>query len=283
MSITSSSVLAELNISVWLANKLDKGQTDKVIADANASTKAATVHKNLMAGTHLRKEIADFAASCRLWHHNQTLAWSDKGPRLLPTSLFLDYKGEINTRKATFFAMKQNFLLNYPALVQTAGNYLGSMFDPADYPSIEEVTAKFDFRVVFSPLPEAGDFRVDIPVQDLEEAKQDYEVAFNDRLSDAMSGAWGKLHSTLTAMSEKLTDLNGDEKKRYHETLITNAQSLCQMLTHLNITKDPKLEQARKELERVMAGVDIVDIKDSAIVRADTKAKLDSILKQYEW
>jgi len=173
--------------------------------------------------------------------------------------------------------------LNYPALVQTAGNYLGSMFDPADYPSIEEVTAKFDFRVVFSPLPEAGDFRVDIPVQDLEEAKQDYEVAFNDRLSDAMSGAWGKLHSTLTAMSEKLTDLNGDEKKRYHETLITNAQSLCQMLTHLNITKDPKLEQARKELERVMAGVDIVDIKDSAIVRADTKAKLDSILKQYEW
>ena len=66
MSISSSAVLARLSISVWTANKLDKGATDKVIASNGATEKAAQVHKNLMAGTHLRKDIADYAAECRL-------------------------------------------------------------------------------------------------------------------------------------------------------------------------------------------------------------------------
>ena len=56
MSITSSSVLAEMNISVWTANKVDKGATDDVTNNASAVKDAAQVRKNLMAGTHQRKE-----------------------------------------------------------------------------------------------------------------------------------------------------------------------------------------------------------------------------------
>jgi len=56
MSITSSAVLVELNISVWTANKLDRGATDSVTNNANAVKNAAQVRKNLMAGTSQRKE-----------------------------------------------------------------------------------------------------------------------------------------------------------------------------------------------------------------------------------
>ena len=52
MSITSSAVLTELNISVWTANKLDKGATDNVTNNEYAVKDAAQVRKNLMAGTH---------------------------------------------------------------------------------------------------------------------------------------------------------------------------------------------------------------------------------------
>ena len=78
-------------------------------------------------------------------------------------------------------------------------------------------------------------------------------------------------------------DGDDETKKRYHDTLITNAQSLCGMLTHLNVAGDPKLEQARRELERTMAGADIETIKESATERADIKGKVDAILKQYDW
>jgi hypothetical protein len=286
MSITSSTLLVELNISVWTANKLDKETTNKVTADNNAVAGSGQFRKNLDAGTNLRKEIADYAAGCRLWHNSRTLPWSDKGPRLLATSLFLDYKSELNIRRATFDKMVINFMTNYPSLVSTAHNHLGTLFNSDDYPSEDAVRAKFGFRFSASQLPESGDIRVDLPKQDLDELRRENEEIFESRLGEAMREPWDKLHKLIADTSKKLTDADNEEdqnKRRYHDTLITNAQSLCGLLTHLNITKDPKLEQARRDLELTMLGADIDVIKESPEVRKSLKTKLDAILGQYDW
>lgn len=284
MSITSSSMLVELNISVWTANKLDRGATDSVTNNANAVKNAAQVRKNLMAGTSQRKEIADHAAACRLWHNTKTLPWADKGARLLPTSLFLDYKQEANNRRDRFNRLVDQFVQDYPALVQTSHNYLGDLFDAADYPSADEVHSKFGFRLVFAPVPESGDFRLDLPAQEMDEVKRGYEDSFKDRLAEAMQDPWDRLHKMLLGISDKLTDKDGDEtKKRYHDSLIDNAVELCGVLTHLNVTGDPALERARKDLERVIAGADIEVIRENPDSRADVKQQVDDILKQYNW
>ena len=285
MSISSSAVLVELNISIWTANKLDKGATDAVLANNSASKDSAQVRKNLMAGTGERKKIADYAARARLYHNQTTLSWSDKGARLLPTSLFMDYKSNMNTIERNMNTMINNFYANYADLIETAKLHMGDLFDPNDYPTLEELRGKFGFRLVFSPLPESGDFRLDIPSQDMAELSQKYDMAFNDRLADAMKEPWEKLHKMLAHMSEKLSedDEGLDTKKRYHDTLITNAQELCGMLTHLNITKDPKLEEARRSLELTMLGVDIDDIRESENIRSDVKSKVDEILNKFEW
>jgi hypothetical protein len=55
------------------------------------------------------------------------------------------------------------------------------------------------------------------------------------------------------------------------------------MLTHLNLTKDPTLEQARRDLEKAIAGVDIDSVKEDPLIRTDLKDKLSAMLKQYEW
>ena len=285
MSISSSAVLVELNISVWTANKLDKGATDSVLASNSASKDSAQVRKNLMAGTDKRKKISDYAAKARLYHNQTTLSWSDKGARLLPTSLFMDYKSNMNVYQQNMNTMIEDFYVNYADLIDLAKHHMGDLFNPYDYPSIEELRNKFGFRLVFSPLPEGGDFRLDIPKADMDELGQQYESAFNDRLKDAMREPWEKLHKTLIHISEKLTDIEGDDetKKRYHDTLITNAQELCGLLTHLNVTKDPLLENARRSLELTMLGVDIEAIKESPDVRSSVKAKVDDILKKFDW
>ena len=283
MSISSSAVLARLNISVWTANKLDKTATNNVISSSGATDKAAQVHKNLMAGTHLRKDIADFAAECRLWHNTWTLGWEDRGARLLPTSLFMDYKAQINVRRAKFTAMVDSFCDNYDGHVQISRNYLGTLFSASDYPPVDEVRSKFGFSLVFNPVPESGHFLLDIPAQELEETKRSCEQEIDTRLKEAMRGSWEKLHTMLTGMSEKLTEVDEDTKKRWHDSFVTNARDMCRMLTHLNITKDPELEKARRALEQVMAGADIDVIKDNPMVRESMKTKVDSILKQFEW
>lgn len=284
MSIASSAVLVELNISVWPANKVDREMTETVNEAASAVRDASQTRKNLFAGTSLRKDIEKLAARIRLYHNQHTLPWADKGQRLLPTKLFMEYKQTMNNYEAQFNQMCNNFFYAYPQLVSEAQVHLGTMYRADDYPDLTNVRGKFGFRMAIDPIPESGDFRLDISAQDLEEMKQQYEAKFDERLAEAMRTPWERLHTVLTAMSEKLKDDEGvDSKKRYHDSLVTNAQDLCELLDKMNITNDPKLEDARKQLEQTMLGADIETIKDSAHVRESMKNKVDAILQKFEW
>ena len=288
MSISSSSVLVSLNISVWPASKLDREVTDQVTFNANANASSGKFMKDLFAGTSIRKDIEKYAAHCRVRHLRFTLPWADKGDRLLPTSLFMDYKKFINDAEFRFEELCNNFFAAYPQLLADAPLHLGKLYKADDYPDIDEVKRRFGFRFVFSPLPDAGDFRLDVSNNELEELKQKYASDYDIRLAEAMREPWERLHSTLISMSAKLTDEPGSNdddkpKKRYHETLVTNAQDLCSLLTKLNITGDPKLEEARQQLELTMLGADIEAIKESPAVRESMKSKVDAILSKFEW
>lgn len=287
MSITSSAVLASLNISVWPASKLDREVTDKVTADANANANSGKFIKDLTAGSSLRKDIEKFAAHCRVRHLRFTLPWADKGERLLPTKLFLDYKAFINESEQRFNDLCQRFFADYPQLLANAPINLGKFYKAEDYPPLDEVQGRFGFRYVFSPLPDAGDFRLDVANEDREFLESKYAQAYETRLADAMREPWDRLHKMLTDMSIKLTDepdTDDDKpKKRYHDTLVTNAQELCGLLTKLNITNDPKLEEARKQLEVTMLGADIEVIKESPAIRESMKSKVDAILGKFNW
>jgi hypothetical protein len=285
MSISSSSVLVEMNISVWTANKVDKDATATVTYNNAANRQAAQVRKNLMAGTTQRKEIADYAAAARVWHAARTLPWSDRGARLLPTSLFLDYKAEANLRRTTFNALVEAFLQDYPQLVQQAQGHMGNLFNADDYPPAEAIRDKFNFRLVFSPVPEAGDFRLDIPANELAEIKAGYNNDFVDRVTDATNSLWKQLHDMLLSMSAKLDDGTGDTetKRRYHDSFLDNADTLCRMLSHLNVTNDPVLDGARERMEQAIKGLSMEGIRSDALYRAEAKQRLDEVLKQYEW
>lgn len=287
MSISSSATLAALNISVWPASKLDREVTDQVTSSANANASSGKFMKDLFAGTSLRKDIEKYAAACRVKHLRFTLPWADKGERLLPTSLFLEYKQFINESERKFNQLCDNFFIAYPQLLADAPHHLGKLYKAEDYPTLEEVKGRFGFRYVISPLPEAGDFRLDVNNADLEELKQQYARSYEQRLADAMREPWERLHTLLTGMSEKLTDDDTDDdgksKKRYHETLVTNATDLCSLLSKLNVTGDPKLEEARKQLELTMLGADIEAIKESPAIRESMKSKVDAILGKFDW
>lgn len=284
MSIASSAVLVELNISVWPANKVDREMTETVNTNASAVRDASQTRKNLFAGTTLRKDIEKLAARIRLYHNQNTLPWADKGQRLLPTKLFMEYKQTVNNYEVQFNQLCDNFFVEYPRLVAEAQQHLGSMYRAEDYPELREVVLKFGFRKAFDPIPESGDFRLDVSAQDLEEVKAGYEAKFDERLAEAMRTPWERLHSVLTSMSEKLKDEEGvDTKKRYHDSLVTNAQDLVGLLDKMNITNDPMLEEARKQLELTMLGADIETIKESSHARESMKNKVDGILSRFEW
>ena len=282
-NINTSAMLVDLSISNWTAKKLDKKVSEEVDASKATKTRAGNYHKNLLAGSQALEAVIKYGNNTRLWHHRQTLPWSDSGTRIVTMDNFLDYKAQLVEHENNYNRLVNNFVVTYPTLISAAAFQLGDLFNRDEYPEPEVVAKKFKFSYVFSPLPSAGDFRVDIGEQAAKELVEQYENTFNTRVQEAMQDVWDRVHDCLTHMSDRLADDDKGERKGFHKTLLSNASELIDLMQKLNITKDPKLEAARKELSKALLGVEIDDLKKSDSTRKHVKVQVDEILGKFDW
>lgn len=285
ISIATSAMMVELNISCWTARKLDKRVSEEVDSAKNTKVKAGNYHKHLLAGNPHHEAVIRYAASCRLWNTQQTIPWSDSGPRIVTMENLFNggYKKQLDDRKVEFERLTDVFMGVYPTLISAAAFQLGDLFNREEYPEPEAVAKKFRFNYTLTPIPTAGDFRIDIGEQAKAELVAQYETAFNERLNHAMRDVWQRLYECLTHMSERLASDDEGKRKVFHGTILTNARELIGLLSRLNITNDPKLEEARRDLSAALINTDIDTLKESDYIRENVKAKVDDILQRFEW
>jgi hypothetical protein len=283
ISIASSAMLVELSISTWTARKLDKKVSTQVDLDNGAKTKVVNANKNLMAGTGVLDTIVKYAANARAWHLSQTLPWTDNGSRLLPMSNFMNYKKQLGELETNYEALVDKFIVAYPNLVSAAAFQLGTLFDRNEYPDENSLKKKFKFTYSFFPVPTAGDFRIDINEEAKAEIMANCNSAYQDRLNNAMREAWSRLHDCLSRMSERLTDNADGSRKIFRDSLVENGVELVTMLKHLNITQDPKLELARRELQVAIGAHDLDSLRDNSNAREAVKMRVDSILSKFDF
>lgn len=286
--IARSAMLVDLNIALYSGRKKDKATQAEVTAAKGAHSKqAASVYKSLFAECKELDEITKFQARVRAEHYRLTLPWSDSGLRLLPTKTLLDYQDLINKRRAEFGSLVDKFLVRYDTLVAAAAFQLGALFDRNEYPLRDTVANKFSMNVTMSPLPTAGDFRLDIESEVQNDLIRQYETQMKAMVDKANGDAWTRLYDVLQAMSDRLSvdeQEDGTAKKRiFRDSLIDNATELCALLTSLNVANDPQLERARARLEDTLLGVTPKDLRDSDGTRTLTKQKVDSILSDFDW
>ncbi len=107
-----------------------------------------------------------------------------------------------------------------------------------------------------------------------------------ERTATMMKDAWDRLYDVLSRMSERLTDdvVDGEPKRRiFRDTLVDNAIDVCKLLKHFNTTGDTRLEAMRQQLEDAMRGVDAQSLRDSDVLREQTKNKVDALLDKFSF
>ena len=284
--IANSAVLVRLNISVWGASKRNKELEHEVARNKNADPKAMRMYDNLMVGSTGHSDIHKHAADSRLWHTTGTNPFDERGYRLCPTSLFLDYKLQQNQRRDRFWSLVDTFRVKYFSYRETAEQYRGDMFNALDYPSVEEACSKFAWNFTVAPVPESGHICIDLPEQELAEVRASCDAEVDRRVELAMQDNEARLKKELRLISGKCNDVGVDEDddtRRWHDTFITNPLKLCELLKHTNLTQDPQIEEARSTLEELMRGKNKDMFKDSPHLRAEAKSKVDSIIDKFDW
>ena len=290
MTVQNSAILVELNISAWTGRKLDKRVSEEIDASKGTKAKGGNYHKHLLAGTDKLDAVQKIVSAVRVWHYEQTLPWSDGGARLLPMKNFFEYKRTLSMFETQFKQSVDEMLSEYPVLVTAAAFQLGALFNRNDYPDVESITGKFRFSYVFMPVPTAGDFRIQAADDAIAELQAQAEEHMNKRVNDAMKDIWTRLHDCLHHMSDKLGDLptprvlkDGTEvhSQVFRDSLVNNAVELCGLLTKLNVTDDPNLEQARHKLESAITGVTAEGLRADDGERDHLKKQVDDILKAF--
>jgi len=281
VSISSSAMLVDISISTWTARKLDKGVTAEVNTSKQASTQASRVNKNLLPGVKELEEVTRHAAMVRNWVAARTLPWSDYGPRLVTTDKFFDFKQELDKHEQEFNTKVQAFLDAYPTLISMQAFKLGTMFDRDEYPDVQDIADKFRFNVAYLPIPETGDFRVDIGHEAMEEVRERYEREYEQRLENAMNDVRSRMLESLRHLSERVTDKEDGERKKFRNNILENFAETIASVRSLNLTKDQAIEAMADEAEKAVQHVEVDELKESKDVREDVRSRVESVLDSF--
>tara|TARA_R110000787_G_scaffold64951_7_gene146492 strand:+ start:721 stop:1677 length:957 start_codon:yes stop_codon:yes gene_type:complete len=278
-SIGSSAMLSELAISQWTARKKDRKASKDVTDSNNAESGVANVNKKLLGNCAELDRVHKMTGEVRRVHYAMTMPWSDAGLRLLPTVQYFNYHKAMTDIENQWRALVGKFLSSYQWEISKAQAKLGDLFDVNEYPTTDALVGKFAFNLNYIPLPDAGDFRIDVGNDAVDEVKTSYDNYYSRQLENAMNDVWTRLHTALSNMSERL-DYHDSNKKVFRDRLVDNVTDMIGLLDVCNVTGDSHMTALKNKLEDTMYGISADVLRESTDTRIETKRAVDQIISE---
>lgn len=273
-SIASSAMLVEFSVSTWTARKKDRKATQDV-ADRNnlASKELTNVTKKLIDCEEL-SAVVKFGANARNIHYSMTMPWSDMGQRIVTTQQYFKYHEVMTELQQEFDRLTEAFLEVYDYEVTEMQLKLGDMWNRDEYPTADTIRDRFRMRISYMPLPDAGDWRIDIQNEAQQQLTQQYADYYTAQINNAMNDLWHKLYENLTTLVRQL-DYDADGKRnRVYDSVFDRAHELVEMLSTCNVTGDSQMEAMRQRLDTALYGLTADAVKRDDTLRDTAREKV---------
>lgn len=270
-SLKESATIVRLNISFWGGLRHDKEATKEATKHLGMKEKSGRFSKRLIAEERL-SEIRKIKDAARKFHTDNTVAWDDNNGRLLKTKNHMTYVTRMQVFEDTYNDICDLFEKDFPGLVEEAKIDLGPRFNGSDYP--EDIRSKFSFKVTFSPIATADDFRVQLKDSEIERIKAIAREEEQKSLKAAMDDVWRRLFEVVESLHERTSD----KKAIFRDTLISNIKDICEILDRVNITNDPNLEAMRQEVANKFANIDPEALRTDQKFRKNVAQEADEIM-----
>lgn len=247
MILQEKAMLVNLSISSWTASKKDRAASTDIKKSKGANDKAGWFNKRLIDPTALQT-VGKVEGQARAMHYSMTLPWGDNGDRILPAAAYMDYMDKLRGLRVDFEHAVSDFVRDYPQRVQDARVMLGTMYDPADYPEPGQIKHRFSIHTVFTPVPSAADFRVDVAVEEQDEIRKSITASVEKRLQNATRECWVRLTDVVECMARALEDPD----RVFRDSLVENIRATCEILPKLNLTSDYQLDATIKHVRNTL-------------------------------
>lgn len=273
--LNNNAVLVRFAVSQWTARKYDKKATSEVEANHGTNGEVGRFNKQLAAKKYLQ-ELSSNIALARKFHYEQTLPWLDAdGVRILPTANFNSYQEGMSAFHSKHQAALDRFVAGYPDVIDEARYRLNGLFDPTEFPHATEIRGKFDWSVNFSPVPEAGDFRVDLQQSILDQMERDMQQRLSANYDSAVLDLFERIYVQTSHVAERLENYTGTREGCFRDSLIENTVELASLLPRLNVTGNTKLNELARRIDQELCQYkpDVLRENDATRIDVATQAK----------
>ena len=214
MSIKDHAMLVSLSV-----NKPQMTQKDsKATSDAELANNAhgAGQYRKDLYPKSLVQPILTVESAARAYIESTTYMWN-RGDYLLPASRFMEFAERMSKFEVEFNQTVTAFLNNWSNVMMRAQESQGALFNADAYPDLTEMRQDFRFRVLYRPVTDASDFRVQIQQEELDSLKAQVESATKESMNAMLRSPLARLKEVVA----KLHDVTGREdravinKRRY--------------------------------------------------------------------
>jgi hypothetical protein len=289
VSLATSAVLVNAEVSVWSATKQDRVISNEVTTAKKADHSAGRYVKNLLADDPTHKQLLNYRQTVYNWLRRNTYDWNGS-LRLLPVINLPKFKTEFHQHEKSYFALRDAFLDRYPTIVSNMAFKQGDMFDRSEYPSVDQIKDKFRIRLYVSEVP-MSDYRCAIAEDLAEDLKLTYQRQINDEIvpqvMEEISHQFMEVMESIShccGVDEISSSSDGEvktKKRKIYEGTIEKARALCETFRGFNLTNDAEMAQMSESLKNVLNGVVAEDLRESDAVRESVKQGVDDILTKF--
>ena len=272
-NLSKRAVLVSLEISHWSARCVDKKVSDEVLLNNSAESDSGSFSKRLIAKDYL-SEITKVNNEARKYFKKNTMAWETGKRRLLPSKKITEFTEKMRELKEQHEDVCKVFVDNYETYMTEAQTFLNGLFNPADYPSKDEVEKKFGFEYEFTNIDSPDDFRCAVSEDVKEEIQQKMQDKVTEKLTMSINRLYQKIHSLLKKFEEKLSD----EDAVFRNSLIDNIEDLVAMLPDMNIMEDAKLKELTDKIANEICRFDADQLRKDKAARREAVEASRSIM-----
>jgi len=280
---TLSSKAMLVKLTVRRANLTRRDITAELIIQNQMDDTSLVVNRKLFRDKlNPINRIMQVASEVYTYHKAHTLAYIDKGPRLLPNAQYMDYTSEMRQRIQAVDDMLDKYMPDYDNYVQldikarALGNTGTARVE--DYPTADEFRSKMGFDLRFTPLPDAKHFLFDISDADMAEFNASMEQVAQGARAEVIKG----MLEPLQHLVEKLNKPIGTEGAIFRDTAVENVVEGLRRAKALNVNSDADVDAMADTLMEAVKMYDFNKdiLRESPVVREQAAIKLDEIAKK---
>ena len=284
MSMRDRAMLVQPRLTLWGATKR-KPKMATETAERHGMQRGTVRTDVLLVPDWALKPVRSARTTALSLHERMTVPWFTNGTGMLPSELYFEYvKGLNKVRDEQFLPAVEDLALSLDTLKLEGQARFGNAYDERDWPvSADDLRSRFSFDVIFTPLPDAGDIRLNIEAEELSEVRRVTEERINAQYKAATRELWQRVQATVEASlsSLKAYGETGENRKRmrtFRDSVVDNLRSQVEWCRKLNLSADTELETYLAKVEHDLCFYEPEDLRKHESIRDDVVQKAETIL-----